>query len=77
MIEEIENNIPPHLLFKELSSFLYSFFLDSAIGHDSLGRFSFIGCEPFLVFRSKKDSLFLEWNDGRIERIKSDPFFVL
>ena len=77
LIEEIESNIPPHLLFKELKNFPYSFFLDSVISHGKLGRFSFIGCEPFLIFQSKKDSLFLEWNDGRIERLKADPFFVL
>ncbi|MCX5666988.1 MAG: hypothetical protein NTY34_01560, partial [Candidatus Omnitrophica bacterium] len=40
MIEEIESNIPPHLLFKELQSSPYSFFLDSVIGREKLGRFS-------------------------------------
>ena len=76
-IEEIESNRPPHLLFKELQRSPYSFFLDSAISHDSLGRFSFIGCEPFLVFKSKRDSISLEWNDGRVEQLKSNPFLVL
>jgi para-aminobenzoate synthetase component 1 len=77
MIEEIESDIPPHLLFKELQNSPYSFFLDSVIGREGSGRFSFLGCEPFLVFKSKRDSVTLEWNDGRIDKLKSNPFFVL
>lgn len=76
-IEETGRLLPPHLLFKELQGFPYSFFLDSAIGREKLGRFSFLGCEPFLVFKSKKDSVVLEWNDGRVERLKSNPFSAL
>lgn len=76
-IEEIESDIPPHLLFKELQSSPYSFFLDSVIGREKQGRFSFLGCEPFLVFKSKRDSVTLEWNDGRKELLKSNPFLVL
>ena len=76
-IEEIKSDIPPHLLFKELQSFPYSFFLDSAIGRETQGRFSFLGCEPFLVFKSKRDSVSLEWNDGRKKLLRSNPFFVL
>ncbi|MDP3730589.1 MAG: aminodeoxychorismate synthase component I [Candidatus Omnitrophota bacterium] len=76
-IEEIESDIPPHLLFKELQNHPYSFFLDSVMGREKLGRFSFLGCEPFLVFKSKRDSVSLEWNYGRKESLKSDPFLIL
>ena len=76
-IEEIESNIPPHLLFKGLQGYPYSFFLDSVMGREKLGRFSFLGCEPFLVFKSKRGSVSLEWNDGRRELLKSNPFLVL
>ena len=74
-IEEIESDIPPHLLFKELQNSPYSFFLDSVMGREKLGRFSFLGCEPFLVFKSKKDSVTLEWNDGRKELLKIKSIF--
>ncbi|MDD5173578.1 MAG: aminodeoxychorismate synthase component I [Candidatus Omnitrophica bacterium] len=77
LIEEIEINQPPHLLFKELQKYPYSFFLDSAMGRRKQGRFSFLGCEPFLVFKSKKDSVTLEWNDGKKETLRSDPFLAL
>lgn len=76
-IEEIESDIPPHILFKDLGNSPYSFFLDSVMGREKLGRFSFLGCEPFLVFKSKRDSVTLEWNDGRKESLKSDPFLAL
>ena len=77
LIEEVESDIPPHLLFKELQSSPYSFFLDSAMGRERQGRFSFLGCEPFLIFKSKKDSVSLEWNDGRKELLRSNPFLIL
>ena len=31
----------------------FCFFLDSQMDHERLGRFSFMGAEPFLVLRSK------------------------
>jgi para-aminobenzoate synthetase component I len=77
LIEEIESNIPPHLLFKELQNSPYSFFLDSAIGREKLGKFSFLGSEPFLVFKSKGGAITLEWNDGRKESLRSNPFLAL
>ena len=75
--EEVECNIPPHLLFNELKGLPYSFFLDSAVTSKDQGGFSFLGCEPFLIFKSKRDSVTLEWNDGRVERLREDPFSVL
>ncbi|MFH1593499.1 MAG: aminodeoxychorismate synthase component I [Candidatus Omnitrophota bacterium] len=60
-------------LFKDLP---YSFFLDSALAKNTLGRYSFIGAEPFLVFRSKKDRIVLDWIKRR-EVIKGNPFSAL
>lgn len=36
-----------------------------------------MGSDPFLVFKSKKDSIILEWSDGRTERVRANPFVVL
>lgn len=47
------------------------------MGRETQGRFSFLSCEPFLVFKSKRDSISLEWNDGRKELLKSNPFLIL
>ncbi len=76
-IEEINTGIPAHLVFNEIKNSPYSFFLDSVMGRESQGRFSFIGCEPFLIFKSKGDYVSLEWNDGRKESLRSNPFLVL
>jgi para-aminobenzoate synthetase component 1 len=76
VIEEILN--PPGALdiFRSIKDRPYSFFLDSACDPKKLGRFSFIGCDPFLVFKSKGDSVKLEWA-GRTEELKANPFPVL
>lgn len=77
LLEEIKN--PPDLFtaFRSLQKHRYAFFLDSACGHGKLGRFSFLGCDPFLVFKAKGDSISLEWDDGKTEYLKSDPFTAL
>ncbi len=67
----------PHILFKDIKHRPYSFFLDSAAGHKKISSRSFMGSDPFLVFKSKRDSISLEWNDGRSEHIKGNPFYVL
>ncbi len=64
-------------IFNAIHDKPYTFFLDSSLIHKSLGRFSFLGCEPFLVFSSKSDRVVLEWVDGRRERFKANPFHIL
>lgn len=41
-----------------------------------LGRYSFIGSQPFLIFRSKGTNLQLNWTD-RVEQRSGNPFDVL
>ncbi len=77
IIEEIGSKIPPHLLFKNIKDLKCSFLLDSATDHRSLGRFSIFSCEPFLIFRAKGDSIALEWEDGRRDSFRSNPFLAL
>jgi len=73
----MKNSLPPHIFFKNIQNRPYSFFLDSAGGPDKLSRYSFMGSDPFLVFKSKKDSVGLEWRGGRTENFRSNPFLVL
>ena len=73
-------------LFGLLADEPHSFFLDS--GRDApspakrgfryaeLGRYSFVGSRPFLIFRSKGTSLELDWGD-RVEQQAGNPFDVL
>jgi para-aminobenzoate synthetase component 1 len=71
------NQIPPHILFSKIEQRPYSFFLDSAINKSKISGTSFMGSDPFLVFKSKKDFVTLEWDNGKIEYIKGNPFIVL
>ncbi|MBI5144496.1 MAG: aminodeoxychorismate synthase component I [Candidatus Omnitrophica bacterium] len=77
VIEEIKTKPPPIRLFHTIKALPYSFFLDSAADYKKLGRFSFLGCDPFLIFKSKRDAISLEWQDGKSEHFKSNPFYAL
>lgn len=78
IIEEINTPHSPEDLFKALIvSANYPFFLDSGMAHGRLGAYSFLGSDPFLVFKSKRDLIQLEWKDGRREQFKSNPFLAL
>ncbi|AFA47405.1 aminodeoxychorismate synthase component I [Acetobacterium woodii] len=60
LIQEIKttlNSFEMYLLFKDEP---YSFFLDSGRDPDTLGRYSFIGGSPLLVFSSKGDVITLK-----------------
>jgi para-aminobenzoate synthetase component 1 len=54
----------------------FSFFLDSGMDPRRLGRYSFIGSDPFLVMRSRGRDISLLGADGE-RRIAGDPFEVL
>ncbi|MDD5338664.1 MAG: aminodeoxychorismate synthase component I [Dehalococcoidales bacterium] len=54
----------------------YSFFLDSGMDPEKLGRYSFLGSDPFLVMKSKGDEIMLISN-GVEEKRRGNPFDVL
>jgi len=83
-IEEVNTSISSAELFK--SSFLgrsFCFFLDSGMDPQKLGRFSFMGAEPFLIVKSK--GRLIEVIEGprakgqgpRVKRSIGDPFVVI
>ncbi len=45
-------------ILEVLKSEPYSFFLDSSINIYNLGRFSFLGYDPFFIFKTKKEKPF-------------------
>ena len=73
-------------LFQLLADEPHSFFLDSGMDAPSparrgfryaeLGRYSFVGSHPFLIFRSKGTNLQLDWRD-RVEQRSGNPFNAL
>jgi len=60
-------------IFKE---YPYPFFLDSGMNRYGLGRYSFIGFEPFLVFKSRYKKIEIFENEVRKE-FENDPFDTL
>jgi para-aminobenzoate synthetase component 1 len=54
----------------------YSFLLDSGADPRGVGRYSFAGRRPFLVFRSKRGAIEVV-RDGHSARFRGDPFEAL
>jgi len=64
------NSIELYSVFKEQP---YSFILDSGRDHESLGKYSFIGFDPFLLYQCKNDTI--EVKIGSEEKVYTgDPF---
>jgi len=75
-IEEADFRAPPEELFAAVSDRPGSFLLDSALPAGGLGAWSFIGFDPFLVFRAKGDEITLI-RGGRTEVRRGDPLAEL
>jgi len=54
----------------------YPFFLDSGMDSEKLGRYSFIGVDPFLMIKSEGNKVRLE-EDGKIKTIDGNPLDIL
>ena len=73
LIQEIKTDLTSfesYLLFKDEP---YSFFLDSGRDPDSLGRYSFIGGDPLLVFTSKDNDITIK-TKTETKTVTGDPF---
>ena len=53
LIEEVSTSLTAPELFELLKDRPHSFFLDSGMDPPRLGRYSFVGIEPFLVMKSR------------------------
>lgn len=76
LIEEVSVSLSAPDVFGLFREQPYSFFLDSGMGPEDLGRYSFIGGNPFLVLRSRGDDLTLLSPEGRQNR-KGNPLEAL
>ena len=76
LIEEVDTPLAAHEAFESFHGYRYSFFLDSGMDPQRLGRYSFIGSDPFLVMTSRGNQVTLMRQDEQqIER--GNPFDVL
>ncbi|MCX6695854.1 MAG: aminodeoxychorismate synthase, component I, partial [Candidatus Altiarchaeota archaeon] len=76
VLRELEGMGDPVGLFECLERRPYCFFLDSSLSDGKTGRYSFIGAEPFMVFRSMWNRIELI-KDGVVERTVGDPLDCL
>jgi para-aminobenzoate synthetase component 1 len=76
LIEEIYMAPDALWCFEALAAEPYSFWLDSGMDPQKLGRFSFMGSDPFLVMRSRGDEIALI-KEGAEEKGRGNPFDVL
>ncbi|MFH0860496.1 MAG: aminodeoxychorismate synthase component I [Candidatus Altiarchaeota archaeon] len=74
--EKIRLGQPPAEIFERISGEANSFFLDSGMNHEKLGRNSYMSCNPFLVLKTKDDRILIE-KDGEAEETRGNPFDVL
>ena len=75
-VEELEGFPDPFAVFGLFREEPYPFFLDSRMDPEKLGRYSFLGCRPFLLFRSKGSALEVI-RGGRSECFVGEPFRAL
>ncbi len=59
LIEEVSTSLTAIELFELIKDRPHSFFLDSGMDAQRLGRYSFLGSEPFLVMRSRGSEITL------------------
>ncbi len=77
IIEEIPLKKSPVDIFEIFHNEPYSFLLDSGIQHDNLGRYSFIGGDPFLVFSSWGNRCVTRYSGGETYYVQENSFNCL
>jgi len=76
IIEEIHSPLTAAEAFELLHNQPQSFFLDSGMDPQRLGRYSFVGIDPFLVMSSRGKRVTTAWPDGQ-ENEQGNPFDIL
>ncbi len=62
-------SVSPHLLFKAFKKSPTPFFLDSAEQYPELGRYSYLGANPFLMVSAYVDKTVFSWPENSKEKI--------
>jgi para-aminobenzoate synthetase component 1 len=76
LIEEVHAPLTAAEVFELLHSQPHSFFLDGGMDPQRLGRYSFIGIDPFLVMSSRDNQVTLI-RQGKQENKEGNPFDIL
>ena len=76
IIQSLPTTLSPVEVCEALRHDPFCFFLDSGIDHNRLGRYSFVGSDPFLVFKSQGGGNEVTQGNS-IELLKGNPFDIL
>jgi len=76
LIEEIDHGLSPLDTFELFRDEPFCFFLDSGMDHHKLGRYSFIGSNPFLVLNSRGSDCAV-YQGSEKTCLNENPFDVL
>jgi len=75
-LEEFNTDKSAFQIYRHFCNVPYSFLLDSAMDPGKLGRFSFIGFEPFLRFSSRGRQVYVDCQ-GWKKSFVGNPFYIL
>lgn len=67
----------PISIFKRMETERFCFLLESVEGNRDMARYSFIGRNPFLIFKSYQDQITITDHIGKEEARKGDPIQML
>ncbi len=76
LIAELDTVLSPLEAFEHFKNRKFSFFLDSGMDPEKLGRYSFIGSNPFLVLSTRGDTGHLTQGTAKA-RMTGNPFDIL
>lgn len=68
------DTLTPVSAFQKISDTEYAFLLESAEGGEKIARYSFLGCNPFLGFKCRRDNVEIVRNEKTNSFKSSDPF---
>ncbi|UCG54518.1 MAG: aminodeoxychorismate synthase component I [Dehalococcoidia bacterium] len=76
LVEELNTDLSPLSAFEAFKDNRFSFFLDSGMDTHKLGRYSFIGSDPFLIIKSCGGDINIT-KGGKGEKLTGDPLVLL
>ena len=75
LLADTETPVSAYLKIRARSS-PYAFLFESVVGGEQIGRYSFLGVDPFLIFRSRGTKIATE-NAGAVREFEGDPIAEL
>jgi len=76
LIEQLDISFKAERCFEVFKGRPNCFFLDSGMGPVRLGRYSFMGSEPFMVLKSYGDEITVKRTGGATDTLKGNPFNI-